>query len=176
MIKNHHIKQAIKIILFMFIFNSSYLSHASMFDDIVSGGGHVLDNHKIRKWSQKNLHKILLSNERMRCGTGFLSDECTFSVGITNNSRKYLSYIVVKIKIINKTTNTIVAEGKERFSVSVVPTVTKKITERFANSIFNEAYSQLGDNYSWNYDLIGLIPKELVYLELDYNSNDSSLF
>lgn len=147
-------------------------SSASIFDEILAGDiEHVLDKREIRKWNQKNKNLVSMENERMGCSgykQDYLSKDCRFSSELSNNSNKYISHIVVNIMIFNKSTNTIVAESKETFSVSIVPTVTKSIIVFFNNNLFGEAYKQLGDNYSWNYELIGCIPKDMTF---DYSDN-----
>ena len=159
--------------LFLIITSASY-SFTSVFDDIISGDiAHVLDKRKIRKWNKSNWNKFKVGgNERMGCAgneTGYKPKNCGFRAELTNNTKNYITYVVVNIKIYNKTTNTLVVQAKETFSVSVMPTVTQKIEAIFNNDLLEAAYKQLGKNYSWNYGLIGCVPKNLEYYSNDYN-------
>lgn len=172
-------KNAVSIWLcFIFITTYAPYSYASMFDDLMSGEvEHVLDKRKIRKWNNQNKNKYKIGgDERMSCGGYTIGVEqffgqniggeqldCVFKAEFTNNTPAYITHIVVNIKILNKATNTIVVQEKETFEVSVMPTVTQKLQLYFKNSLFKEAYKQLGENYSWNYELVGCVPKDLAY-------------
>jgi hypothetical protein len=144
-----------------------------MFDDIMSGDiEHVLDKRKIRKWNKSNSNKFKMGGEeRMGCNgnsTGYMPKNCGFRAELTNNTKEYIAYVVVNIKIFNKVTT--VVQAKETFSVSVVPTVTQKIEILFNNDLLEAAYKQLGDNYSWNYELVGCVPKNMAFgYSDDYN-------
>ncbi len=161
-------------------------SSASMFDDIMSGDiENVLDKRKIRKWNQENRKKYKMGgDERMGCGgytirghhisgiyVGDTQMDCRFQSEFTNNTTEYITYIIVNIKIFNKATKTLVLQEKETLEVSVMPTVTQKLQVYFNNNLFKEAYKQLGENYSWNYELVGCVPKDLAYFTYppDYN-------
>jgi hypothetical protein len=147
-----------------------------MFDDIMSGDiEHVLDKRKIRKWNQENRKKYKMGgDERMGCGgytIGGTQKDCRIQAEFTNNTTEYITHIVVNIKIFNKATNTLVVQEKETLEVSAMPTVTQKLQVFFDNHLFKEAYKQLGEKYSWNYELVGCVPKDLAYFTYppDYN-------
>ncbi|MDY0281144.1 MAG: hypothetical protein RBR35_11355 [Salinivirgaceae bacterium] len=180
-------KNAVSICLcFVLIATYAPYSSASMFDDIISGDiEHVLDKRKIRKWNQENRKKYKMSgDERMGCGGYTIGGEqiygknfggtqmdCVFKAEFTNNTTEYITHIVVNFKILNKATNTLVVQEKETIEVSAMPTVTQKLQVYFNNHLFKEAYKQLGESYSWNYELVGCVPKDLAYFTYppDYN-------
>ena len=70
---------------------------------------------------------------------------------------------MLNIKIYNEATGVIVVQKKETLEVLVVPTVSKSFEASFSNFSFRDAKEQLGDNFSWSYNLIGCVPKDLAY-------------
>ncbi|SMD01624.1 hypothetical protein SAMN02746065_12116 [Desulfocicer vacuolatum DSM 3385] len=177
-------KNTVSICLCFFLI-ATYVpySSASMFDDITSGDiAHVLDKRKIRKWNQENRKKYKMGEEKMGCpgfpmewlpkeGRYTTPHDCYFTAKFTNNTSEYITYIIVNIKFFNKTTNTLVVQKKETLPISVMPTVTKTIQVYFDNDLFLKAYKQLGDDFSWNYELIGCLPKDLAYFTYPYEYN-----
>ena len=129
----------------------------------------------IREWNKNNRNNFKMDEDAGMCCPGFPMEwlpnenrytnphDCYFTAKFTNNTTEYITYIVVNIKFFNKTTNTLVVQKKETFSVSLMPTITQNIQIYFENNLFKKAYKQLGDKFSWNYELIGCVPKDLAY-------------
>jgi hypothetical protein len=168
-------------------FVTSSYSSAALLDDITSSSNvtEMLNKRKIRKWNEDNMRKFKMDdNATLSCSdrsevresifskiNSGLSDkkfyevnsDCHFSGKLTNNTKDYIAYVVVNIKIFNKSTKTLVVQKKETFEISVMPTVTQEIGASFNNSIFGKASDQLGDNYSWDFEIVGCVPKDMAF-------------
>ncbi|MFC3095674.1 hypothetical protein DRW07_07845 [Alteromonas sediminis] len=93
---------------------------------------------------------------------------CTFKAEFVNHTNYKLETLIVKIKIFNKAKSSLVVERVIGLPISIFPSVKKKESIEFIAQDIGEARAQLGSNWSWNYELIGYLPKE--YTDSDYKS------
>lgn len=159
------------IILFCISFTAGSLFYPSnFFDDLKSGDfKYILKKKKIREWNNENKNKISFDKSRLMC-SGHKNDDllnpvtkdCEFGSIIKNNSDKFISYVVVKIKFINKN-NKVVFEDKESLEVSVVPTASKQVIAYFDNKKFRQISKQLKGSWSWKLEFIGAVPEDMTF-------------
>jgi hypothetical protein len=146
---------------YFFIFMSVIISPsstASLFDDFTSGEfKSMFKKIEIGRWSKANKANVKISRARFVCPF----DPCVMTGKLTNNTDEFLSQIVVEFKIYNKLTKKLVIKSRELLSISIMPTVSKSFRIGVNNALLAVAYEQLGDNYSSNYELIGVIPEEM---------------
>ncbi len=168
-------RQTMIIIFITCLLTIPSLSYASsMFDDFKSGEfGNILEKREIRNWNEVNKNKITFDNSKLGC-SGYKNKyerpkDCMFSSTITNNSDEYISYVVVKIEFMNKTTEKVIVEKKETFKMPIIPTATKEIKVYFDNSNFKQIPEQLVDNWAWNFEFLGAIPQDMTFSSSDYN-------
>ena len=150
-----------RVFSYFFIFMSIIISPsstASLFDDFTSGEfKSMFKKIEIGDWSKANKGNVKMSEERFGCG----SVPCVMTGKLTNNTDEFLSQIVIEFKIYNKLTKKLVIKSRELLPISIMPTVSKSFSIKVNNALLAVAYEQLGDNYSWNYELIGVIPEEM---------------
>lgn len=137
---------------------SSPNSIASLFDDLVGGEyKSMFQKIEMGNWSKRNTGNIKISEARFGCA----SVPCVMTGNLTNNTAKFLSQVVIEFKIYNKKTNALVIKSRELLFISVMPTVNKPFSAKVDNALLAVAYEQLGDDFSWNYELVGVIPEEM---------------
>lgn len=139
---------------------------STIFDDVTSSGlGGAYERKKIREWYKKNKGKLLIvsGSETLGCGKGTVgrSYDCTFNAQLVNHTDDELTGLVLKIKAYNKKNNSLVTEEIITLPISIYPTVKKSINVEFASSHVGNARSQLGKNFTWNYELAAYLPDHL---------------
>ena len=162
---------------------SSFFSN--VFDDLTSSGsGNVFERKKIRELNAENKGKFtIIGNEGLWCSKSRAKSrdkslaelekkDCSFSAKLINKTNAHITALVINIKIFNKSTSTSVMQKKVTLPISIIPTVQKKINVHFYADLIKKAYLQLGDDFSWNYNLVGAVPEDLdigsKYLTVDY--------
>lgn len=80
---------------------------------------------------------------------------------LLNNTNDIIIAVVIKIQFYNKQTQTLVIEKEQVIAVSAVPSVSVKFVYYFNNRDLSLAYKQLGDQYSWNFEIVGAVPNEM---------------
>lgn len=152
---------------------------STVFDDVTSSGfSGAYERNKIREWYQINKGKLVIveGSERIWCekDRDEIEKDCTFSAQLVNHTDDELTGLVLKIKVYNKNNRTLVAEEITTLPISIYPTVKKSINVEFYSSHVREARSQLGKNFSWNYELAAYLPDHLHKMSaIDYSSKSS---
>ena len=72
-----------------------------------------------------------------------------------------MSALVLNVKAYNKPKNALVTEEIVTLEISLYPTVKKTIKAQFLSENIGNAQSQLGSNFSWNYEMIAYFPEHL---------------
>jgi hypothetical protein len=144
-------------------------SFAGFFDDLVDGGyGYFVGRKKIKEWNEENKGKFIIRETKLGSNTSSFSvNSCAFWGEFTNQTKETVDYIVVKIFIYNKSTKEPVIQEKKRLKISVVPTATIQTKIDFYSSQIVEALQQLKNNWTWNYELIGVVPRGMEPKWLD---------
>jgi hypothetical protein len=174
---NSDLKDDMKyLVIYASIFFSSLLSpivfaeekgfFSTVFDDVTSSGfSGAYERKKIREWYQINKGKLVIvkGSEKIWCEKESVRSvkDCTFSAQLVNHTDYELTGLVLKIKVYNKNNSSLVAEEIFTLNISIYPTVKKSINVKFFTSHIGKARSQLGKNFSWNYELAAYLPDHL---------------
>lgn len=139
---------------------------STIIDDVTSSGlDGAYERKKIREWYAKNKGKLVIVNgsETLGCKKGTVGSlyDCTFNAQLVNHTDDELTGLVLKIKAYNKKNNSLVTEEIVTLPISIYPTVKKSINVEFTSSHVGNARSQLGKNFTWNYELAAYLPDHL---------------
>jgi len=161
---------AIYLVTALFVVPNSHTQGSSFFGDLMSQGiDGAAERKKIREWYKLNKNKLVIidGSESLNCkkiksNTRFDSYSCNFRAKLINNTDNQLNGLILKIKAYNKAQNNyIVTDEIVALDISIYPTVKKSINIKFPSYSIAEAQSQLGKNFTWNYDLVAYLPKHL---------------
>jgi len=138
----------------------------TIFDDVTSSGlDGAYERKQIREWYEKNKGKLVIINasESLGCEKETVGSfyYCTFNAQLVNHTDDELTGLVLKIKAYNKSKNSFVTEEVVTLPISIYPTVKKSVKVKFISSHVGNARSQLGKNFSWNYELVAYLPDHL---------------
>jgi hypothetical protein len=144
---------------------------STILDDVTSSGfGGAYERKKIREWYAKNKGKLVIVNgsETLRCKKESVgrANDCTFNAQLVNHTDDELTGLVLKIKVYNKKNNSLVTEEIIGLPISIYPTVKKSINVEFTSSHVGNVRSQLGKNFSWNYELAAYLPDHLHKMDI----------
>lgn len=169
-----HNKTIIRVVIIslLLIFSSSTYLFASWYGDLIKGGHALVTGEKkeLIKWNEENINKYSISEATLGCDyKSELSGrtQCKFSAEITNKTGEHIDNIVINIIFLNKETRGIVIQEKTTLYVSVVPTVTKSFVQLLDSPRLEEAYEQLGDNFTWKYEILDAVPRGMNSYWLD---------
>lgn len=157
------------------------LANASFFNDLVNGDFETIAGKRdIKSWNEDNLRQIKITDSKFMCknfsddetynlfrnGYGF-SGDCIIQGNITNESSDTINSIVLNVLIYNKKMNKLVTESRVSLVITVVPTASVRLGKFIYNSELKTAAQQLGKNFSWSYEMIGVVPKGMKAEWLD---------
>lgn len=142
---------------------------STVFSDVKSNGVEgFLHRKKVREWYQENSGRMTIFNDTATLGCETREDArspeyiCHLKARLINSTNDELVALVVRIKIYNKTKKALVLEEVNTLRLSILPTVEKTFKLNLSSfSGVGKAKSQLGSDFSWNYDLIAYIPSHL---------------
>lgn len=166
---------------------------SGFFNDLTSSEGYIQRKKQQEWFqANKGKLQIRKASESLFCKTqniGF-TNQCRFIAELENNSKDEVTSLIIRIKIYNNkgssfVTNAevpafdyytaapnsvvpvqeptpLVAQEMHKFNISIYPTVKKRIDVNFTTNL-HEAIGQVGDSWSWNYEVIGYLPKGLDY-------------
>lgn len=149
----------------------TFSAQASFFDDLVDGDFDAIAGKvKIRAWNDANKEKFSIVDAKFGCGgfDGLGGDfemwgtyDCRMTGSLVNNTNDYIKAVVVNISFYNKQAQSLVLEQQRVIYAKVVPTVSAEFEDLFDSDKLSLAYRQLGENYSWNFEIVGAVPNEM---------------
>tara|TARA_R110002072_G_scaffold302254_2_gene484467 strand:+ start:4027 stop:4656 length:630 start_codon:yes stop_codon:yes gene_type:complete len=170
------IKRVICGVFLGLIITQATLVHAGgVFGDIFSGDfDSATGRIELASWNRSNLEHVHLSNERLGCagdyeatytytfGTTIKSGgkDCSVSFDLKNDSDDIIKALVLEVTFLNKSSGKVAITEKITVWAKVIPGGEVQVSRSFDNSDLALAYRQLGEEYSWNYELVGAVPQD----------------
>ena len=159
---------------------------ASFFDDLLEGDfDTIAGKRNIQSWNENNGGKYSIDDAGLGCGLkkkhgsksgGFDPEsyfdrvskrgpapagDCIMTGTLINNTSEIIKAVVIRVKFYNKQTSTLVIEEEQIILAAAVPSVSAEFQHYFDSSNLSLAYKQLGDQYSWSFEIVGAVPKEM---------------
>ena len=170
------LKRVICAVFLGLIITQATLLHADgVFSDIFSGDfDSAAGRVELASWNRSNLEHAHLSNERLGCAGDYDATytyafdatiksggkDCSVSFDLRNDSDDIIKALVLDVTFLNKSSRKVAITERITVWAKVIPEGDVRASRSFDNSDLALAYRQLGEEYSWSYELVGAVPQD----------------